>query len=161
MVQGRSARIKLSVPVEHIHDSLITPGPSNLRTRRAQSASRRCLFSWTLITVVGRASGARRLARPLAERIRHRTGPDYRVSHRRAAVGRAVLGGSVAVGARAPRKGGVRDQPFVTQMSHQFTQRADCDTCEVQASWEGGNGEPSLRERIVNLRYYARVRICG
>ena len=60
-----------------------------------------------LDTVAGWRSGARRLARPSAERIRRTTGPDDRLCHRRAAIGRAVLGGS-SVGARVREDRGAR-----------------------------------------------------
>ena len=64
-------------------------------------------LSLLLDTVVGWRSGARRLARPSAERIRRTTGPDDRLCHRRAAIGRAVLGGS-SVGARVREWRGAR-----------------------------------------------------
>ena len=64
-------------------------------------------LSLLLDTVVEWRSGARRLARPSAERIRGTTGPDDRLCHRRAAIGRAVLGGS-SVGARVREERGAR-----------------------------------------------------
>ena len=77
--------------------------------RRARRAVRRAIamplgrrpstLSHLLDTVVGWRLGARRLARPLAERIRRRIGQDDLVGHRRAAIGRSVLGSS-SVGAR-------------------------------------------------------------
>ena len=79
-------------------------------------------MSLLLDTVVGWRSGARRLARPSAERIGRTTGPDNRLSHRWGAIGRAVLGGS-SVGARVREDRG-RDQLFVTQMTELFTTRA-------------------------------------
>jgi len=77
----------------------LAPTPDSGSTADFHDASHPSTVSLLLDTVVGWRSGARRLARPSAERICRTTGPDDRLCHRRAAFGRAVLGGS-SVGAR-------------------------------------------------------------
>ena len=128
----RSAEGRASRRAPDLHPATVSRRSDNVDGLRQARSSRRSSAhdanKWRhsailLDTVVGWRSGARRLARPSAERIGRTTGPDNRLCHRWAAIGRAVLGGS-SVGARVRGKGGVRDQPEVTLLDHLFTQLA-------------------------------------
>ena len=87
---------------------IISSAPVASSIWQCDTIHRRCHFSSTPSLGGGRARVG--LARPLAERTRRTTGPDDRLCHRRAAIGRAVLGGS-SVGAKVREERGARS-PF-------------------------------------------------